>query len=100
MIRFDSPIRGILSAVEGSVLLRISSITEIDSSKVTLKPNLSYPFLTIKKEATSRMRKKNTGTIMFMTYSRGLLFMSICQREREREREIMYFNTGNTKYSS
>ncbi len=79
----DSPISGILSAVEGSVSLRISNNTEIDSSKVTLKLSLSVPLASMKKDIRSNTRKKNTGSMMLMTYSRGLLFMVICHGQTE-----------------
>jgi len=79
----DAPIRGISLPVEGSVLLIISSITETDRSKVTLKATLSAAFESTKKEITSSTSKKHDGIIMFMTYSTGLLFISICNGERE-----------------
>jgi len=64
------------------VSLRISSITEIDSSKVTLKLSLSDPLVSMKKEATSSTRKKHTGRIMLVKYNRGLLLIVICHEEK------------------
>ncbi len=66
IFKLDSPISGILSAVEGRVSLRISSITEIDSSKVTLKLSLSASFASMKKDVTSSTRKKNIGSMKLM----------------------------------
>lgn len=74
----DLPINGMSLAVDGSLSLRMSSNTEMDSSKVTLKPSFSDTDAFMKNEATSRTRKQNTGTIKLTTYRRGLLLMVIC----------------------
>lgn len=77
-----SPIIGRLFSVEGNMSWRISSKTEMDRSIVTLKLSFSPLASLMKNEAKSRMRKKKSGTIRFMTYSIGFLSIVTCKTGR------------------
>lgn len=77
-----SPIIGRLFSVEGNMSWRISSKTEMDRSIVTLKLSFSPLASLMKNDAKSRIRKKKSGTIRFMTYSIGFLSIVTCKTGR------------------